>query len=179
MDQLDEAWWEDDSLYNAEVNKLRHKETSDKDEVKKAGGHINRAVDQVTAKGYGKEGDSWHQRQTAQDKARNPNSYDSKGRKVQMNPATGKPNAQWGVKRPESKQGATNRKRQEAKAKSYKDKVKKAGGHLNKFGQDVKNMFSGDSYNKAKAAHKKKLADRKKLSKHEQNMAQLRDQGIL
>jgi hypothetical protein len=40
-------------------------------------------------------------------------------------------------------------------------------------------MFSGDSYTKAKAAHKKKLADRKKLSKHEQNMAQLRDQGIL
>ena len=268
MDQLDEAWWEDDSLYNAEVNKLRHKETSDKDEVKKAGGHINRAVDQVTAKGYGKEGDSWHQRQTAQDKARNPNSYDLKGRKTQLNPYTGKPNVQWGEKRPETKQGATNRRRQEAKSKAYKDevkkagghinravdqvtakgygkegdswhqrqtaqdkarnpksydskgrktqlnpytgkpnvqwgekrpettqgatnrkrqeaktksyndKVKKAGGHLNKFGQDVKNMFSGDSYTKAKAAHKKKLADRKKLSKHEQNMAQLRDQGI-
>jgi len=174
---LDEAWWDDDSLYNDEVNTLRHQEPSYKDKVKKAGGHINRAVDQVTAKGYGKEGDSWHQRQTAQDKARNPKSYDPKGRKVQMNPITGEPNVQWGEKRAETSQGASNRARQEEKSKAYKDKVKKAGGHLNKFGQDVKDMFSGDSYAKAKAAHKKKLADRKKLSKHEQNMAQLRDQG--
>jgi len=38
--------------------------------------------------------------------------------------------------------------------------------------------FGDISLNIDSEAHKKKLADRKKLSKHEQNMAQLRDQGI-
>jgi len=121
---------------------------------------------------------SWWEKQKAQHKAQNPDQYDSKGRQITKNPITGEPNVQWGEKRPESEEGKHNRLERERKAKAYQDKVKKAGGHLNKFGQDVKNMFSADSYNKAKADHKKKMADRKKLSKHEQNLARLRDLGL-
>jgi len=121
---------------------------------------------------------SWWEKQKAQHKAQNPDQYDSKGRQISINPITGKPNVRWGEKRPESEEGKRNRLERERKAKAYQDKVKKAGGHLNKFGQDVKKMFSTDAYTKAKADYKKKIADRKKLSKHEQNLARLRDLGI-